>query len=206
MIRRVTALCAAAVALSAAIPAGADTLPQGGGANNIVIVKAASDWTQPIRTHTQIAQAGGPAVESANIATATATGCTGCTSTAVAVQVVFVTGSPELFEPGNVAAAANSGCNACGTFAYAWQYVVQVDGPAHLSPEGQLRTRALEQQIDDAAASLSPTTLDNDLALQAQLDSLTSQLREVVDSEIEQGNVNAQNAPRMHKRVTYRPA
>jgi hypothetical protein len=206
MIRRLTALCAVALGLSAGVPAVADTLPQGGGANNVVIVKATSDGAQPVRAHTQIAQAGGPAVESSNIATATATGCTGCDSTAVAVQVLFVTGSPRVFAPGNAAAAANSGCDSCGSFAYAWQYVVQVDRPAHLSPDGRLRANAIEQQIDDAAASLPPTTVDNDLALQAKLDSLTSRLRQVIDGEIQQGNVSAEGSPETHAHVKYQPA
>jgi len=205
MIRRLTALCAVALGLSAGVPAAADTLPQGGGANNVVIVKAVTDDAQQVRAHTQIAHAGGPAVLSSNIAGATATGCTGCASTAVAVQVVFVTGSPELFAPANAAAAANSGCNSCGSFAYAWQYVVQVDGPAQLSPEGRLRANALEQQIDDTAASLPPTTLDNDLALQAQLDALTAQLRDVIDNEVQQGNVHAEGAPQVHAHVNYQP-
>ena len=205
MIRRLTALCAVALGLLAGVPAAADTLPQGGGANNVVVVKTTTDGAQPVRAHTQIAHAGGPNVQSSNIAVATATGCTGCDSTAVAVQVLFVTGSPQLFAPKNAAAAVNSGCNSCGSFAYAWQYVVQVDGPAQLSPDGRRQANTLEQQIDDAAASVPPTSLDNDLALQAKLDALTSQLREVIDGEIQQGNVKAESAPKMHAHVEYVP-
>ena len=84
-------------------------------------------------------------------------------------------------------------------------YVVQVDGPSHLSPEGRLRANALERRIADAAGSLPPTTVDNDLALQARLDSLTSQLREVIDEEVQQGNVQADGAPQVHAHVNYRP-
>ena len=137
MIRRLTTLCAVALGLSLGATAAADPLPQGGGANNVVIVQTTADGAQLARAKTKIARTNGPNVGNDNIALATATGCTGCHSTAVAVQVVLVTGSPQYFAPGNAAVSVNSGCMSCGTFAYAWQYVVQVDGPAHLSPEGR---------------------------------------------------------------------
>jgi len=205
MTRRSTTLLALILALSLGAPAAAESLPQGGGANNVVIVKTTTDGAQAERAHTKITQIGGPNVESANIAAATATDCTGCDATAVAVQVALVTGAPTLFAPANAAVSANSGCTSCGTFAYAWQYVVQVDGPAHLSPEGQLEVGAVEQQIDDAAGSVRPATLEDDLALQARLDALTSNLRDIIDNEVQQGNVPAVGSPEVRARSEYRP-
>ena len=202
-IRRLATLAAAAAALAVGAPAGADTLPQGGGANNVVIVKTGTDGASPVRAHTQVAQTASPTVTSSNVATATATGCTGCHATAVAVQVLMVTDAPQYFTPRNAAAAVNSGCTRCGTFAYAWQYVVQVDGPARLSASGRAEVQELEQQIADASGSVVPATLADDLALQAKLDGLTSRLRAVIDAEVEQGNVSLVRGPAVHKRVSF---
>ena len=206
MIRQFTTLSVVALGLAFGAPAAADTMPQGGGANNVVIVETTSDAAQRVRANTQIAPIGGPRVASSNVATATATGCTGCHSTAVAVQVLIVTSSPQYFAPGNAAAAVNSGCTSCGTFAYAWQYVVHVDGPAYLSPEGRLQAWAIAQEVQEVAGSVTPATLEDDLALQARLDALTSQLRDVIDNEVQHGNIPAVGTPEMHARIEYQPS
>jgi hypothetical protein len=207
---RVRTILAAAVLGAAtaglATPASAETLPQGGGANNLVRVSTTSDGAARARAHVQLAHAGGPTVASANIAAATAASCTGCHSNAVAVQVVFVTGGPRDFRPANVATAANLNCSACSTFAYAWQYVLQVDGPVHLSTQGERRVRALAHAIDATAASTFPKNLDEALALDARLDALTTQLEEVVQEEAEVGKVEPAGPPKVLAHTSYRPA
>jgi hypothetical protein len=146
-------------------------------------------------------------VASSNIAEAAATACAGCHSTAVAVQVVFVTGTPQYYVPANVAAATNAGCNGCGTYAYAWQYLVQTSGPVRLSPTGQQRVDDLRRQIADAAASIVPSdvltdacfTLDGppypcetrDEQLDAKLNALTAELKSVIDSQLQLAGITA---------------
>src|SRR2546423_5885924 len=95
--RLLTVLAAAVTAVGVAVPAGAD--PTNGGANHVVVVSATTDGAVQARGGTQVVPVAGPAVSSANIATATSAGCTGCFSTAVAVQVLFVTGNPSVFTP-----------------------------------------------------------------------------------------------------------
>jgi hypothetical protein len=187
-------VCAAAAAVGVA-SARADTLPQGGGANNVVLAQESTDGSSLVRANTQISQVGGPTVTSSNIAVATATGCaTGCDATAVAVQVVFVTGDPQYFAPANVPTAVNSGCTGCGAFAYAWQYVVETDGAVVLTPSAQQRVAQLRQEIRAAAASIPPDSIDDDLALQAKLDELTGELKALVDTQTQLAGVHASGA------------
>lgn len=174
------------------------TIPNGGGANNVVIAQTSGDGSSLVRSHTQVAVAGGNTIESANIATALGTDCTGCHSTAVAVQVLLVTGSPQYFAPQNAAAAVNGGCTSCGTFAYAWQYTPQVDRPVMLTPEGRQEIAALKDEIDATAASIVPDSLSSDLLLQTELDTLTSQLKDVVDSEVAAAGAHANGMPVEH--------
>src|SRR2546423_8839268 len=108
-----TVLATAAAVVAAAAPAGAD--PTTGGANNVVLVSATSDGAMQVRAGTQVVPAPSPAGSSSNIAVATSIGCTGCLSTAVAVQELFVTRHTSVFTPANAAVAANDGCTSCGS-------------------------------------------------------------------------------------------
>jgi Fe-S cluster biogenesis protein NfuA len=177
-----------------AASARGDTSPQGGGANNVVLAQTTADGSSLVRSSTQVSKVGAPTVTSSNIATATATNCSGCHSTAVAVQVVFVTGSPQYYAPANAAAAANGGCTGCGSFAYAWQYVVQTSGPVLLDPAAQLQLQLLRGEIKDTASSVVPDSLADDLDLQARLDELTNELKSLIDTQTELAGVQATGA------------
>lgn len=189
-----SALVLALLALAAA-PAAADTIPQGGGANNVVIVQSTADQAWQERSHVEVATVGGNTVASANLADAEATDCTGCRASAVAVQVLFVTGQPSVFTPANAAVAVNSGCTGCGTFAYAWQDVLQTSGPVFLSATGRLELQQLRQQIADTVASIDPTSLAADQELRSELDALTAQLQTVVSDEVQMAGVHATGSP-----------
>jgi hypothetical protein len=190
-------LVAVVLAFAALVgPAGADTAPaQGGGPNNIVISQTTTDQAWQVRSQLEIAPAAGPTVASTNIADAETAGCTGCRASAVAVQVVFVTGNPSVYTPGNAAVAATGGCNSCGAYAYAWQYLLQTDGPVYLSPTGQLEVQELRREIADTAASVDPTSLAADQQLTSELDTLTARLKSVVDSEVQSAGVHATGTP-----------
>jgi hypothetical protein len=201
LIASVCTITAASVFLVGA--AQADPTPQGGGANNVVLVQATADDSSIVRSNTQVAHFGGPNLHSANVASAVATNCTACHSTAVAVQVVFATGSPQDFQPANVAVAENISCTLCGSFAYAWQYIVQTDGPVRLSAQGEQEVQALKQEIDATAASIEPDSLANDLQLQSQLDTLTGELKDVIDTQMVQVGVHGAGA--VHEHVDRSP-
>jgi hypothetical protein len=155
-----------------------------GGGNNVVIANATTDSQSMIRSNLQIAPFGGDAADSSNLAIATAAGCTGCSTTAVAVQAVFLTGDPSIVTPANVAAATNSGCTSCTSYAYAWQYVLSTPGPVRLSPIGVAEVEMLRAEIASAAtAGLPPDELT------ARLDTLTSEFKAVIDEQLVQAGM-----------------
>ena len=99
--RRILALlCALVGALTVVGTAGADL---SGGANHVVIAQNTTDGATVVHAGTQVVPTASDTVTSANIAAAVNAGCTGCHSTAVAVQILIVHGSPSYFAPGNVA-------------------------------------------------------------------------------------------------------
>jgi putative peptide zinc metalloprotease protein len=152
-----------------------------GGANNVVIANATTDGQVTTRSQLQIAPFGGDAADSSNLALATAAGCTGCSTTAVAVQAVFLTGDPSAVTPANVAAATNAACNSCTSYAYAWQYVLSTSGPVHLSTDGYTEVAALRAEIASAASSGLPPE-----QLTARLDALTAEFKAVIDEQLVQ--------------------
>ena len=58
-----------------------------------------------------------------------AASCRGCTTVAVAFQVVLLVGSVDVVVPQNLSTAANYACVECVTYALATQLVVTVPGP-----------------------------------------------------------------------------
>jgi putative peptide zinc metalloprotease protein len=124
-------------------------------------------------------------VNNANTAIAYAS-CSNCTTVAIAIQIVFVVGSPSVFTPQNVAIAVNENCHACNTLAMAYQLVVQVSGPVRLTPEGLRQLRDIRSQLQ-ALRELSMTIAqmhDKVLALEQQLQQvMTTQLVRVKGDE-----------------------
>jgi cytochrome c551/c552 len=198
--KRIASLAVAAFGALALLvgPAGADP---SGGANNVVLAQLTTDGATLARATTQVVPAAGDTVTSANIATAINAGCVGCHTTAVAVQILIVTGSPSYFTPGNFAGAFNGGCDSCGAFAYARQHWLQVNGPARLSGTAQLRIAQLRLEIADAAASILPSDVATDPCvtpdessppcptrdeqLDEKLSGLTNELIDVVTTDLE---------------------
>jgi hypothetical protein len=187
--RIITLLCTLVVAVGVVGSAGADA---SGGANQVVIVQNTFDGTTLVNARTQVVPVAGDTVTSANIATAVNAGCTGCHSTAVAVQILIVEGSPSTFTPGNVAGAANGGCESCGAFAFARQHWIQVPLATTLSGDARAKITELRTEIAAAAASILPSdrttdpcavTLDcptRDDQLNDELMALSDQLIQVV--------------------------
>jgi hypothetical protein len=151
--------CALIATLGVVGSAGADA---SGGANQVVIAQNTTDGDTLVHAATQVVPVAGDTVTSANIATAVNAGCVGCHSTAVAVQILIVHGSPSYFAPGNVAGAANGGCDSCGAYAFARQHWIQVEGTTQLSGEARMQVNELRQEIADAAASILPSDLATD--------------------------------------------
>src|SRR6266536_1030440 len=107
--RILTLVFAAILALAIAVlPASA------GGGNNVVIVENTTAGATLAEASTQVIPVPMDSVTSSNVAIAINADCIGCHSSAVAVQILIVRGTPSYFAPGNAAAAANGGCDSCG--------------------------------------------------------------------------------------------
>jgi hypothetical protein len=126
-----------------------------------------------------VTSAGSPTIASANIAEATSSDCTGCSTSAVAFQVVFVTGDPDTVIPGNAAVATTAGCTECTSFAYAYQYILSTSAPVTFGGEARTALNTLRTEIADAA--------DDDLPVDtkdAELDALAAQFKALVDAQV----------------------
>lgn len=175
--RSATAVAGIAVALAAlATPASADG---GGGANNVVQVVTRADDQFRHKAQVQAVPFGGESAQSTNLARAESRDCSGCRTHAAALQAVFLTGNPDTVQPANAAVATNVRCPGCVTYAYAFQYVLTTDGPVALSPEGHERIAHINQEADAVVAQQLPPD-----QIEAQLDALFTELKNVVDGEL----------------------
>jgi hypothetical protein len=164
-----------------------------GGGNNIVVVSNTTDGQTLSSASTQVIPTPMDSVTSSNIAVAVNAGCTGCHSSAVAVQVLIVVGSPQNFQPGNAAAAANGGCDSCGAYAYARQHWIQISGPAVLGGTARAQIDQIRQEIANVTSSILPSdgatdpSLTRDHELDSELNALSDQLIQVVTSALQDG-------------------
>jgi Fe-S cluster biogenesis protein NfuA len=185
--RRILTLVFAAILalVIAVLPASA------GGGNNVVIVENTTNGTTMVDASTQVIPVPMDSVTSGNVAIAINSDCVGCHSSAVAIQILIVRGTPSNFAPGNGAAAVNGACDSCGAYAYARQHWIQTSSNAHLSGAVRQQIAELRQEIATTAASILPSdavtdpTLARDHELDARLDALTAQLIAAVKAGLE---------------------
>ena len=184
-------LTAIAALLVVALPSSAAA----GGGNNVVVVSNTTDGQTLASASTQVIPVPMDSVTSSNIGVAANAGCTGCHSSAVAVQILIVVGSPHDFEPGNAAAAANGGCESCGAYAYARQHWIQISGPAVLGGQARAQIDEIRQEIANVTSSILPSdgatdpSLTRDFQLDSELNALSNQLIQVVTSALQDDGV-----------------
>jgi hypothetical protein len=89
---------------------------------------------------------GGDVLDNLNAANAGAR-CTGCRATAIAFQIVLVSGVPDRITPHNRAVAVNDSCTACVVTAEARQFVRVVDQPVKFTDEGRATLADVRQQL-----------------------------------------------------------
>jgi hypothetical protein len=125
-----------------------------------------------------IRKVAGEVVDETNVAVSFSE-CEQCRTTAIAIQIVLVTGSPSVVTPQNLALAINQNCTLCETFAGAYQIVLGTGGPVRFTSDGRRRIseikRAIRQLRDE---DLSPPELD------ARLDALVADLKGVLRTEL----------------------
>lgn len=176
-----------AVLLAAAsVAAAAQAAPgDGGPPQNYAVAKATRDSDHVDAFRFQVASYGGTDGSPTNVAWAESNGCTGCSTSAVAVQVVFLTGTPATIAPRNVAYAVNTSCTSCTSYAYAYQYVVVAGRAVRLSGSAREKIASIRAQMEDVSGQSSLT----DAQRSARLDELGAQLRAVVDGDLASAHV-----------------
>jgi putative peptide zinc metalloprotease protein len=124
--------------------------PAGGsnGANNVAAAVNTKDGTTVYAIKLKIVQVSGSTVDPTNAAIAVNSGCTGCSTVAVAFEGVVVVGSPTTFAPTNLALAYNAACSGCVAFADAYQQVVQSSTRVRVTKEGRREIARIRKDLD----------------------------------------------------------
>jgi hypothetical protein len=123
-------------------------------------------------------QRGGDVVDQLNSARASAT-CTDCGATAIAFQIVLVSGSPAKVIPVNEAVAINDRCTRCETAAEARQFVRVVDQRVMITGRGRRELADVRNEL----RVLSEQDLPLEQVHQA-VETQESRVREVLDTEL----------------------
>ena len=125
-----------------------------------------------------IKRAAGDVVDNGNAAVAISS-CNECRTVAIAIQIVLVTGDPEVVTPQNIALAFNVECTSCETFASAFQFVLGTDGNVHFTPEGRHEIQDIRRELKDITRAGLPLA-----ELDARLDALMQRLAVVLRNEL----------------------
>jgi putative peptide zinc metalloprotease protein len=153
---------------------------EGGGSSgdNVAVAINTKSGSSVFRFAFSIRKVAGDVVDETNAAVAFSS-CQECETTAIAIQIVLVTGNPSVVTPQNLALAINEGCTLCETFAGAYQIVLGTGGPVRFTGEGRRRIVEITTAIRRLRREdLSPAEL------KARLDTLVADLKEVLQTEL----------------------
>jgi putative peptide zinc metalloprotease protein len=196
---RLAFLAALLVAFAfAALPGAAradDTNPFGLNPDaNAAIAINTEDGSSLFKLAFAIREVAGDVVDQQNVAIAYAS-CSSCQTTAIAIEIVLVTGNPHVVTPENVAIALNVNCHLCDTFAAAYQFVVSTNGPVRFTREGLRELRAIRKELRNLKG------LSNE-EIRARLPALMDRVRAVLRTQLvparrgeHQGNDNEGDQP-----------
>ena len=148
--------------------------------DNAAVAINTKDGGTVFRFAFNIARVGSDVVDNTNAAVAYAS-CTDCTTVAIAIQVVLVTGDPSVVSPENYAIAINQQCTLCETLASAYQFVFGTGDPVHFTAEGNQELAQIRrefQQLRKDADSLTAAQI------QARVAALVDRLRVVLQNEL----------------------
>ena len=144
MTRRFLLIVSLLVAL--AVP-GAGWAGDGNGGNNSAIAVNTKDGSSLFKFAFSLKKVLGEVVDNQNAAVAYAS-CEQCQTTAIAIKIVLVSGSPTTVVPENYAISINENCTLCNTFSAAFQFVIGVEDPSvGLTTEGKRELRAILREF-----------------------------------------------------------
>lgn len=105
--------------------------------------------------------------------------CNSCQTTAIAIEIVLVEGSPSNESPVNQAVAVNYQCDLCDTFATAYQFVVNTGGPVHFTNDGIQELHDIRKEI----ASWGKEGLSNE-EIRARLPDVIARIKQVLATQL----------------------
>jgi putative peptide zinc metalloprotease protein len=176
----ITLLASVAFALAQAGAARADDddAPDERPQDNAAIAINTEDGSSLFRLAFEIRRVAGDIVDHQNVALAWSQ-CQSCRTTAIAIQIVLVEGSPSVVTPVNVAVAVNTNCNLCQTFATAYQFVVGTNGPVEFTKEGKRELARIYKELRKLRKEdLTPAELD------ARVKALMERVKRVLAEEL----------------------
>jgi putative peptide zinc metalloprotease protein len=163
-------------------PSPEETTTAGSSANggdNVALAVNTKDNTSIFKFAFEVRRVMNEVVDETNAAVAVAS-CENCQTVAVAIQIVLIVNDPDVVSPTNLALAMNVECTSCATLASAYQYVFTTGGQVVFSKEGWDALTDLRKQIHE----LLKDGWTDIGSLQAELDALAAQVREVVANEL----------------------
>jgi len=169
---------AVSIALLAALALAAAKPDTARAQDNAAVAINLKDGASIFRFAFKIARVNREVVDNTNAAVAFAS-CEECQTIAVAFQVVLIFSDPDVVTPTNLALALNYECTACQTLASAYQFVLTTGGPVRFTSEGHKRIAELRRAIRELLRS-DASIVD----IQAELDLLADELREVIRTEL----------------------
>jgi putative peptide zinc metalloprotease protein len=132
--------------VACALPVGsaraADVRPQ----DNIATAVTEQDGSRVFEFAWNVSKQRAGVVDHVNAAYAAAR-CTNCRATAIAFQVVLVSGTPSALTPQNRAVAVTNECTACVVVAEARQFVRVVDQPVKFTDAGRAELADVRQDL-----------------------------------------------------------
>lgn len=148
------------------------------GANNSAVAINTKDGSSLFRFAFKVSRVAGDIVDNQNSAVAYSK-CQSCQTTAIAIQIVLVTGTPSTVKPENVSIAVNEQCTLCETFASAYQFVVGTGGPVKFTKLGRQEIAAIKRDIRGLKREdISP------FELQQRMSGIVGRLRTVLKTQL----------------------
>jgi putative peptide zinc metalloprotease protein len=168
-----------AVVVAVLILGPAPTGWAGEGGNDAVIAVNTTDGSKLFRFAFKVRRVAGDVVDTSNVAVAYSN-CESCQTVAIAIQLVLVSGQPEVVTPQNLAIAINEGCLSCETLASAYQFVLGGgEGRLRFTNEGKKALHELRRDL----AQLRRESLPID-EIQARVEGIVDRLKEVLATEL----------------------
>ena len=144
-----------ALVLTCALPLGSAQAQTVGLHDNIATAVTEQDGSRVFEFAWDVSKQRGGVVDHFNAANAGAR-CTQCGATAIAFQVVLVSGTPTSLIPHNRAVAINDQCTECVVAAEARQFVRVVDAPVKFTDAGKATLADVRNQLRSLEAQNLP--------------------------------------------------